>query len=83
MLGHRTQDPAGEQVIARVSSADGSISTLAAGLPTWTPTATSDLVAIGCLPPQLSCRYLQVLGCAADTPACPDTGEIPLIADCP
>jgi hypothetical protein len=77
VLGHRTQDPAGAQVIARVSSADGSISTLAAGLPTWMPTTTSDLVVIGCLLPQLSCRYFQVLGCAADTPACPDTGEIP------
>jgi hypothetical protein len=77
LMGHRPDDPPGEQVLARWSSADGSITKLTAGLPSWTPT-NADALAFGCVADMpLPCRYFRVLGCSADTPACPDTGEIP------
>jgi len=76
-LGHRSEDRAGEQVLARLSPADGSTTVLVSGLPGWDPTA-SDMVAASCfeLSPEM-CHLFQVLGCTADTPPCPDTGEIP------
>jgi len=76
-LGHPSGDPAGAQVLARLSPADGSVTVLAAGLPEWDP-ALSDVVAASCF--KLStemCRFFQVLGCTADTQACPETDEIP------
>jgi len=76
-LGHRTEDPLGEQVLARLSPADGSTSVLISGLPAWDP-ALNDLIVSSCrdLSPEM-CRFFQVLGCSASTPACPETGEIP------
>jgi hypothetical protein len=76
-LGHRTEDPEGQQVLARLSPADGGVTVLVSGLPAWDP-AANDVVGASCfgLTTEM-CRLFQVLGCTAATPACPETGEIP------
>ena len=76
-LGHRNEDPDGAQVLARLSPADFTVTVVAAGLPAW-DTSGADALSGDCLAVSTEmCRFFQVLGCAADTAACPETGEIP------
>ena len=84
VLGHRTQDPTGVQVLARLSPTDGSMTVMSSALPPWTPSTmvpavpSNDPIADACGTLSLQpCPLFRVLGCSDTTPVCPETGERP------